>query len=65
MIMENQVLLMILDIFLKKENKGHMDMLMVMLSMKNIEMMLQWVLMDFLMVVLSMKNKTIALQQSN
>jgi len=62
MIMENQVLLMILDMFIKKENKRLMGILMVMLSMKEAEMMLKVFLMDILMVMLSMMNKIIILQ---
>lgn len=35
MIMENQVLLMILDMFIRKGNKRFMDIIMVMLTMMN------------------------------
>lgn len=62
MIMENQVLLMILDMFIKKGNKRLMDILMVRLSMKEVEMMLKGLLMDILIVMLSMMNKIIILQ---
>jgi hypothetical protein len=62
MIMENQILHMISDMFIKKENKILMDNLMVILSMKEVEMMLKVLLMDILMVILSMMNKIIMLQ---
>ncbi len=62
MIMENQVLLMILDMFIKKENKRLMDILMVRLSMKKVEMMSKVFFMDILIVTLSMMNKIIILQ---
>ena len=64
MIMENQVHHMILDMFIKKENKRLMDILMVILSMKEVEMMLKVLLMDILMVILSMTNKIIILNLS-
>ena len=57
MIMGNRVLPMIIDTFLKKENKTLMDILIVFVSMRKSEMILKIVLMDILMVMLSMKNK--------
>lgn len=62
MIMESQVLLMIIDMFIKKKNKKLMDILMVMLSMKEIKIVLKVLLMDILKVILSMMNKIIILQ---
>jgi hypothetical protein len=62
MIMGNQVLLMILDMFINKENKRLMDIHMVRLSMKEAEMILKQLLMVILMVMLSMMNKIIIQQ---
>ena len=56
MIMESQVLLMIIDMFLMKKNKKLMDILMVMLSMKEVKIVLKVLLMVILMVILSMMN---------
>lgn len=60
--MENQLLLMILNMLIRKENKTLMDILMVGLSMKNVEMMVKMLLMDILMVMLSMMKNNILLQ---
>jgi len=62
MIMENQLLLMILNMLIRKENKTLMDILMVGLSMKNVEMMVKMLFMDILTVMLSMMNSNIILQ---
>jgi hypothetical protein len=62
MIMENQLLLMILNMLIRKENKTLMDILMVGLSMKNVEMMVKMLLMVILMVMLSMIKSNIILQ---
>jgi hypothetical protein len=62
MIMENQLLLMILNTLIRKENKTLMDILMVGLSMKNVEMMVKMLLMVILMVMLSMIKSNIILQ---
>ena len=51
MIMESQVLLMIIDMFIKKKNKKLMDILMVMLSMRKVKIVLKVLLMDILMVI--------------
>jgi hypothetical protein len=62
MIMENQLLLMILNTLIRKENKTLMDILMVGLSMKNVEMMVKMLLMVILMVMLAMIKSNIILQ---
>lgn len=62
MITENQILLMILDISIKKDNKSLMDILMVMLSMKDLQMKFKLLLMVILMSVLSMMNHYMILE---
>jgi len=62
MIMENQVLLMILDMCIRTKNKILMDILIVMLSMKGVQLKFKMLLMDILMVMLSMMNNNMILK---
>lgn len=60
--MINLLLLMAINMSIKKANNIIMDILMVILSMRKIKMIIKEVIMDILIVILSMKYKIIVLQ---
>ena len=56
MIMENHLLLMLIGMFIKMKNRKLMDILMVMLSMKIVNLVQVKLLMDMHQVIVTMMN---------